>query len=57
MENVQKFECQGKDRFLKREDAMRKIFKMQYDSFGGVGDLRPYKCKHCGGWHLTSNLR
>jgi len=52
-----KVECQGKERYDSRTDVMKKIFKLQYDSFGGVSDLRPYKCKHCKGWHLTSTIK
>jgi hypothetical protein len=50
-----KFECKGKDDYVSRDEARKAIHRMMYDSFGGIGsNLRPYKCKHCGKWHLTS---
>ena len=51
--------CNGKTRYASKEEALKAIAKMLDESFGGVGDLRPYKCskKKCKGWHLTSNLK
>jgi len=30
------------------------IYLRIVESAGGVVDLRPYKCKYCKAWHLTS---
>jgi hypothetical protein len=52
-----KFECKDKQRFLTKERANREIFILMKESLGGVVDLRPYKCKHCKGFHLTSKIK
>lgn len=47
--------CQGKVPYKRKEDALLKIHQTIKESFGGVGaDLRPYRCRYCGFWHLTS---
>ena len=52
-----KFECKDKQRFSTKEKANREIFILMKESLGGVVDLRPYKCKHCKGYHLTSKIK
>ena len=54
---MKKIECQGKDSYESKDDANRRIFELLLDSYGGVVDLRSYKCKHCGKYHLTSRVR
>ena len=49
-----KWECQGKEQFDSKEEAMDHIWYMIEESYGGYTFLRPYKCKYCKGWHLTS---
>ncbi len=50
----EKWECQGKEQFDSKEEAMEHIFYMIEESYGGYVFLRPYKCKYCKSWHLTS---
>ena len=33
---------------------MGEILRMIDESYGGFGFLRPYRCKFCKGWHMTS---
>jgi hypothetical protein len=51
-----KMGCRNKDPYDSRDDAMRAIKQMMDDSCGGVVGLRPYKCKHCKKFHLTSSV-
>ena len=51
----QHFECQGKTQYASKNKAMTEIHRIIEDSCGGEGkELRPYKCKYCNYWHLTS---
>lgn len=52
-----KIECMGKHSYNKKDDAMYEIYRRIYESAGGVIELRPYKCKFCKKWHLTSNVK
>jgi hypothetical protein len=54
---MSKFECKGKQRFEFKNEALEAIAAMMKETFGGVVDLRPYKCKHCKGFHLTSKIK
>jgi hypothetical protein len=56
VEEFQKLICRGKKPYDSRDDAMRVIKEMMDDSYGGVVGLRPYKCKHCKKFHLTSSV-
>lgn len=49
-----KFECKGKRQFETKDEVMAEILRMMDESAGGFGFLRPYKCKHCKAWHMTS---
>ena len=52
-----KFECKNKKPYDSKEDALKSIAFMFRESFGGIVDLRPYKCKYCGKYHLTSLVK
>jgi len=52
-----KFECRGKHRYESKRDVLIDIQIRIADSYGGVVDLRPYKCKYCKSWHMTSNTK
>lgn len=49
-----KWECQNKKRYETKDKAMRQIHRMNEESFGGHTFLKPYRCKFCHGYHLTS---
>ena len=49
-----KFECKGKRLFDTKWEVMTEILRMMDESYGGFGFLRPYRCKYCKGWHMTS---
>lgn len=49
--------CSGKLCYNSKNEANREINRMMKESFGGVGDLRCYKCKYCKSYHLTSNIK
>lgn len=51
-----KWECRNKQRFISKEDAEEEIYIYKEESLGGITELRPYKCKYCKGWHLTSKI-
>ncbi len=53
---TEKWECKGKERFSTKEEALNLIFDINEESFGGYTHLRPYKCKYCKGYHLTSQF-
>lgn len=53
----EKFECNGKTCYSSKEEANQEINRMMTESFGGVGDLRCYKCKYCKSYHLTSRVK
>ena len=44
--------CGRKNRYESRERAMEAAFKSM--AYYDASPLRAYKCKFCGGWHLTS---
>ena len=50
-----KFECKGKRQYDTKKEIMKDIFRMIDESYGGYSFLRPYKCKFCHKYHLTSN--
>jgi hypothetical protein len=54
---ITKFECKDKKRFSTKEQANEHIYTLVMESLGGVIELRPYKCKHCKGYHLTSKVK
>ena len=49
--------CENKRRYTSKDDALKSIASMMNESLGGTVDLRPYKCKKCKGYHLTSNIK
>jgi len=49
--------CENKRRYPSKNDALKAIASMMNESLGGTVDLRPYKCKKCKGYHLTSNIK
>ena len=49
--------CEDKRRYTSKDDALKSISSMMNESLGGTVDLRPYKCKKCKGYHLTSNIK
>ena len=49
-----KFECNGKRQYNSKDDANREIYRMMVESFSNTTFLRPYKCRFCKSWHLTS---
>lgn len=49
-----KWECKDKRRYETKEEALEEIFFIIQESFGGNISVRPYRCKYCTGWHLTS---
>ena len=51
---ARKWECKNKEQYESKEKALEHIFLMNEESFGGHTFLRPYKCKYCKAWHLTS---
>ena len=52
-----KFECKDKQPYDTKEDAMKAIASMVNESYGGIVELRTYKCKNCHKWHLTSKIK
>ena len=54
---VSKFVCKTKRQFSTRSEALDEIRRLIEESFGGVVDLRPYKCKYCRFYHLTSFVK
>jgi predicted Zn-ribbon and HTH transcriptional regulator len=54
---MQKFGCNGKQRYKNKIDALSDIYRRMNESAGGCVDLRPYKCKSCKGFHLTSQIK
>lgn len=50
------FECKGKKEFDSKEEAMEHIWYMIEESYGGYVFVKPYKCKYCFKWHLTSRF-
>lgn len=53
--NNSKFECKGKRQYDSKKEIMKDILRMMNESYGGFGFLRPYRCKYCKKWHLTSS--
>jgi hypothetical protein len=51
----EKFECKGKRQYDTKIEVMKEIHRMMEESYGGFGFLRPYRCKYCKKWHLTSS--
>ena len=49
-----RFECKGKEEFDSKQEAMEHIWYMIEESYGGYVFVKPYKCKFCGKFHLTS---
>jgi len=45
--------CDGKIRYLSREKARSKVFKMSFDG----RSLDVYRCDFCGGWHIGHTMR
>ena len=54
---MSKFICKTKRQFSTRSDALDEIKRLVDESFGGVVELRPYKCKYCKKFHLTSSVK
>jgi len=48
--------CCGKNKYDSKKEAMDLIALIKHESFGGVVDLKPYKCKKCHKWHLTKSF-
>lgn len=45
--------CGQKERFRNKNEAWVGAAIRQEESLGNVR-VRPYRCRHCKGWHLTS---
>jgi hypothetical protein len=45
--------CAGKTRCRSRWEATKLLAKV---TAKGLGPQRAYRCKRCGGWHLTSRV-
>jgi hypothetical protein len=45
--------CAGKARCRSRWEATKLLAKV---TAKGLGPQRAYRCKRCGGWHLTSRV-
>jgi len=54
---MSKWECKNKRQYTSKEEAGAAINRMNQESYGGVTDLRFYKCKFCKKFHLTSSQR
>lgn len=52
-----KWECRGKHRYKSRKECWIDIQIRIAESYGGVVDLKPYKCKFCKDWHMTSQIK
>lgn len=48
---------QRKHPYDTKREAQADIYLRIAESAGGVVDLRPYRCKHCKKWHLTSSVK
>lgn len=48
--------CAGKKRYGQRYMADDTI-KEQRRKFHSISHLRAYECRHCSGWHITSDPR
>lgn len=46
-------DCGQKATYKNKQEAMRAAANHAHDSYGNV-IKRPYRCKRCKNWHLTS---
>jgi hypothetical protein len=51
-----KFECKGKRRFATASEIHDEIFRIMTEACQNYSTLKPYKCKYCHGYHLTSDI-
>jgi hypothetical protein len=51
-----KFECNNKHEYPSKDEAYKAAYSLLRES-GGASILRPYKCKYCKKFHLTSSVK
>jgi len=49
--------CYGKQKYGSRKKAGESAVFLMDDSYGGTGVIKPYKCKKCKKYHLTSSVK